>query len=101
MAKGKVMRNSKPHAKIPPKKAASSKNAVLKKPSALQHNSKTKGSQKWVADDLDDESSGDSSEEPSPRPQKKCHGKQKKTSKEEKEEVVPVNKAQPQSDSEV
>jgi hypothetical protein len=78
----------------------------------LQYNSKTKGSQKWVANDLDDESLGDSSEEPSPRPQKKCCEKQKKIceeeedkeedkEKEEEEEVVPVNEAQPQIDSEV
>jgi hypothetical protein len=72
MAKGKATCNNKPHAKVLPKKAAPSKNAAPKKPSALQHNSRTGRSQKWVADDLDDESLGDSSEEPSPRPQKKC-----------------------------
>jgi hypothetical protein len=35
MAKGKATCNSKPHAKVPFKKAAPSKNAVPKKPSTI------------------------------------------------------------------
>ena len=100
MAKGKTASNSKARVKAPRKKVA-----LLKKAPVPQHKSTNKGSRKQVADDIDDESSGESSEEPDPRPQKKHCGKKKEISNREEEvdneepdEVIQVDD---ESDSEV
>jgi hypothetical protein len=109
MAKGKASSNSKARVKAPPKKTAPStrKNTKTLPP---QHNSKGKGSRKRAANDLDVTSSGgeSSGEEPDPRPKKKHRGKQKETSDEDEDgdehdddEVIEVDKAGLQSDSEV
>jgi len=89
MEKGKATTakgNGKACTKAPPKKATPSKNAAPKKAPACSHNTKGKGSHKQAADDSDDASSGESSEEEDPRPQKKHCGKQKEISDKEGED---------------
>lgn len=106
MAKGRAASNGKAHAKAPPKKVVSSRKGAPKKAPPPQNNSKNKGSRKRVADDASSDSTG---EEPDPRPQKKHRGKQKEISDEEEEdepndevvEVMQVDEAGPESDSEV